>query len=270
MNITFIGGGNMATALIGGLLQQGYSAAQIRVVEINTEVREKINRKFSVTVVAEISDGMVGSNVILLAVKPQQLSSVAQQLAPLLKTHLVISIVAGVRTTEICRWLGGYTRVIRAMPNTPALIRAAVTGLFALPEVNTKEKQNAETILTAVGSVLWFEREELLDAVTAVSGSGPAYVFYFIEAMQQAGRELGLDETQARQLSLETFLGAAKLASQSNEDVTTLRARVTSKNGTTEHAIQTMENDGINRKIIRAIHASNERSCELGNEFTSK
>ncbi|MFB3081152.1 MAG: pyrroline-5-carboxylate reductase family protein [Nitrosomonadaceae bacterium] len=160
MNITFIGGGNMATALIGGLLQQGYSAAQIRVVEINAEVREKINRKFSVTVVAEISDGMVGSNVILLAVKPQQLSSVAQQLAPLLKTHLVISIVAGVRTTEICRWLGGYTRVIRAMPNTPALIRAAVTGLFALPEVNTKEKQNAETILTAVGSVLWFEREE--------------------------------------------------------------------------------------------------------------
>ena len=243
----------MAAALIGGLLQQGYSAAQIRVIEINAEVREKINRKFKVEVMAELSDGMVDCNVILLAVKPQQLSSVARELAPLLKTHLVISIVAGIRTTEICRWLGGYTRVIRAMPNTPALIRAATTGLFALPEVNTNEKLDAETILSAVGSVLWFEREELLDVVTAVSGSGPAYVFYFIEAMQQAGQELGLDETQARQLSLETFLGAAKLASQSNENVTTLRHRVTSKNGTTEHAIQTMENDDINRKIIRAI-----------------
>jgi len=270
MNIAFIGGGNMASALIGGLLQQGYSTAQIHVVEINAEVREKIYRKFSVEVMAELSDRMVDCNVILLAVKPQQLSSVAQELAPLLKTNLVISIVAGIRTTEICRWLGGYTRVIRAMPNTPALIRAAVTGLFALPEVNTNEKQDAETILSAVGSVLWFEREELLDAVTAVSGSGPAYVFYFIEAMQQAGRELGLDETQARQLSLETFLGAAKLAIQSNENVTTLRDNVTSKNGTTEHAIQTMENDGINRKIIRAIHASNERARELGNEFGSK
>ena len=205
----------MASALIGGLLQQGYSAAQIHVVEINAEVRDKIYRKFSVEVMAELSDR-------------------------------------------------------RAMPNTPALIRAAVTGLFALPEVNTNEKQDAETILSAVGSVLWFEREELLDVVTAMSGSGPAYVFYFIEAMQQAGRELGLDETQARQLSLETFLGAAKLASQSNENVTTLRDNVTSKNGTTEHAIQTMENDGINRKIIRAIHASNERARELGNEFGSK
>jgi pyrroline-5-carboxylate reductase len=270
MNITFIGGGNMATALIGGLLQQGYSAAQIRVVEINAEVREKIYRKFSVEVMAELSDRMVDCNVILLAVKPQQLSSVAQELAPLLKTHLVISIVAGIRTTEICRWLGGYTRVIRAMPNTPALIRAAVTGLFALPEISSNEKHDAEAILSAVGSVLWFEREELLDAVTAVSGSGPAYVFYFIEAMQQAGRELGLDETQARQLSLETFLGAAKLAIQSNENVTTLRDKVTSKNGTTERAIQTMENDGINRKIIRAIHASNERARELGNEFSNK
>lgn len=270
MNITFIGGGNMAAALIGGLLQQGYLAAQIRVVEINAEARKKINHEFSVAVMEELDDGITGSNVILLAVKPQHLSSVARKLAPLLKMHLVISVVAGIKTKEICRWLEGYTRVIRAMPNTPALVRAAVTGLFALPEVSTEEKQNAEIILEAVGSVLWVEREELLDAVTAVSGSGPAYVFYFMEALQQAGRELGLNDTQSRQLSLETFLGAAKLVSLSKENIAALRAKVTSKNGTTEHAIQAMENDGINRKIIRAVHASYERSRELGNEFGNR
>ena len=156
------------------------------------------------------------------------------------------------------------------MPNTPALVRAAITGLFALPKVDTKEKHNAETILKAVGSVLWVEHEELLDAVTAISGSGPAYIFYFMEAVQQAGRELGLNDIQSYQLSLETFLGAAKLASISKESVATLRANVTSKNGTTEYAIKAMENDKINKKIIHAIHAAYTRSKELGNEFSNK
>lgn len=260
----------MASALIGGLLQQGYSAAQICVVDINAKVRDKINKEFGVNTAVEITNKILDCNIILLAVKPQQLLSVAQALTPFIRTHLVISIVAGIRTTEICRWLGGYTRVVRAMPNTPALINAAMTGLFALPEVKTKEKQDAETILSAVGSVLWLEREELLDAVTAVSGSGPAYVFYFIEAMEQAGKELGLDETQARFLSQNTFLGAAKLVNQSNENVTTLRANVTSKNGTTECAIKTMEDSEINKNIIRAIQASYERSCEIANEFSNK
>jgi len=270
MNVTFIGGGNMAAALIGGLLQQGYSATQICVVEINAGTRKKIKDEYSVTVTENLTDGIADSNIIILAVKPQQLPSVTQELAPLLKTHLVISIVAGIRTKEISRWLCGYTQIIRAMPNTPALVRAAITGLFALPKVNTEEKNSAETILKAVGSVLWIEHEELLDAVTAISGSGPAYIFYFMEAMQQAGRELGLNDTQSQQLSLETFLGAAKLVSISKESAATLRAKVTSKNGTTEYAIKAMENDEISKKIVHAIHAAYKRSKELGNEFDNK
>ncbi|MCX7185408.1 MAG: pyrroline-5-carboxylate reductase [Nitrosospira sp.] len=267
MNITFIGGGNMASALIGGLLQQGYAAAQIRVVEINAKGREKITRELGVAAVADLADGISGSDVILLAVKPQQLSALAQQLAPLLKDQLVISIAAGIRASDISRWLGGYGRVVRAMPNTPALVRAAVTGLYALPGVNAQQKQHTEAILAAVGSVLWLEREELLDALTAVSGSGPAYVFYFIEALQQAAVELGLDAAQARQLSLETFLGAARLASQSDEDAATLRARVTSKGGTTERALQSMESDGVRSAIARAIHAAHARARAMGDEF---
>ena len=267
MNITFIGGGNMASALIGGLLRQGYLPAQIRVVEINAEGREKIKREFKVEAVAELTQGISDSDVIVLAVKPQQLSAVAQELAALLGDPLVISIAAGIRATDISRWMGSYERVVRAMPNTPALIRAAVTGLYALPGVSVEEKHNAETILAAVGSVLWCDREELLDAVTALSGSGPAYVFYFIEAMQKAGQELGLDAAQARQLSLETLLGAARLASQSDENVATLRARVTSPGGTTERAIQALENAGVKNAIVGAIHVANQRSRELGDEF---
>lgn len=267
MNLTFIGGGNMAFALIGGLLQQGYSPSEIRVVEINADGREKIKCEFNVETVADPGAGIADSNIVLLAVKPQQLSAVARELAPLLTSHLVISIAAGIRARDISRWMGGYERIVRAMPNTPALIRAAITGLYALPGVSVEEKHNAESILTAVGSVLWFEHEELLDAVTALSGSGPAYIFYFIEAMQKAGQELGLDAAQAQQLTLETFLGAIKLANQSNENVAVLRARVTSRGGTTERAIQTLENAGVKDGIIDAIHAANQRSRDLGDEF---
>ncbi|MGH8814268.1 MAG: pyrroline-5-carboxylate reductase [Advenella sp.] len=267
MNVTFIGGGNMASALIGGLLQQGYSPARIRVVESNAEGRDRIKREFNVEAVAELAEGVVNSDVILLAVKPQQLSAVTQELAALLGNHLVISIAAGIRATDLCRWMGGHERIVRAMPNTPALIRAAVTGLYALPGVSTEEKHAAETILAAVGSVLWLDREELLDAVTALSGSGPAYVFYFIEAMQKAGQELGLTEAQTRQLSLETFLGAAGLANQSDESVAMLRARVTSQGGTTERAIQSLEKDGVKNAIMRAMHMANQRSRELGDKL---
>ncbi|SCY38391.1 pyrroline-5-carboxylate reductase [Nitrosospira sp. Nl5] len=267
MNITFIGGGNMASALIGGLLQRGYLPAQLRVVEINAEGREKIKHEFNVEAVAELAEGVANSDAVLLAVKPQQLPIVAQELAALLGNHLVISIAAGIRATDISRWLGGYEHVVRAMPNTPALVRSGVTGLYALPGVSTEERHDAEAILAAVGSVLWVEREELLDAVTALSGSGPAYVFYFIEAMQKAGQELGLTEAQARLLSLETFLGAAGLASQSDESVAVLRARVTSQGGTTERAIESLEKDGVKNAVIRAMHAANKRSRELGDEF---
>ncbi|MDP1559029.1 MAG: pyrroline-5-carboxylate reductase [Nitrosomonas sp.] len=270
MNITFIGGGNMAAALIGGMLQQGFLASQIKVVEISAENRERIKREFDIEAVPALDSCVIGNDVIILAVKPQQLTELAQQLAPLLKNQLVISIAAGIRATDISRWLGGYPRIVRAMPNTPALVRAGVTGLYALPAVNEQEMKDAETILAAVGTVLWVGEEEILHTITAISGSGPAYIFYFIEAMQQAGVELGLAADQARQLSLQTFFGAVKLAEQSGEDVAVLRSRVTSKGGTTERAIQTMEKNDIKRKIICAIHAASARSQELSDEFGKK
>ncbi len=270
MKITFIGGGNMASALISGLLQQGYSASQLCVVEINDESRKKIADEFNISVTAELDVGIADSDVVLLSIKPQQLFELTRQLTPLLKDHLIISIAAGIRTTDIVRWLGGYGRVIRAMPNTPALVRLGVTGLFAPSAIETRDKENAEMILAAVGSVVWVEEEEMLHGVTAISGSGPAYIFYFIESMQQAGMELGLTAGQARELTLQTFFGATKLADQSREDVAVLRARVTSKNGTTERAIQTMEKNGIKSGIIRAVHAASERSQELSDEFSKK
>jgi pyrroline-5-carboxylate reductase len=269
VNITFIGGGNMASALIGGLLQQDFSPAQLCVVEISPEGREKLQNAFSVQTVSDLARGAAHGEVIVLAVKPQQLSALARELAPLLENHLVISIAAGIRATDICRWLGGHSRVVRAMPNTPALIRAAVTGLYAMPGVTPEEKHNAEAVLGAVGSVLWVEREELLDAVTAISGGGPAYVFYFIEAMQSAARDLGLTPAQARQMSIDTVLGAARLAGASSDDAAVLRARVTSPGGTTERAIASLEQDGVKSAITRAIQAASQRSKELADEFGS-
>jgi len=270
VNITFVGGGNMATALISGLLQQGYSASQIRVVEINAKARKKITQQFDVKVVTDLTAGVADSDVVMLSVKPQQLLALTLQLAPLLSNQLVISIVAGIRATDISRWLDGYKYIVRAMPNTPSLVRAGVTGLYGLPDVSAQARKDVELIMVAVGSIFWVNQEEMLHAVTAISGSGPAYVFYFIEAMQQAGVELGLQSDQARQLSLQTFYGAAKLAKQSGEDITDLRIRVMSKGGTTERAIQDMACNNVKDKIIHAIHAASERSLELSDEFSEK
>ena len=203
---------------------------------------------------------------VILAVKPQNMQEVALQLAPILKEQLVVSIAAGIRTRDLARWLGTHN-IVRCMPNTPALIRSGVTALYAMPAVKPEQCHHAESILSAVGSTLWMDDEEMLDAVTAISGSGPAYVFYFIEAMQQAAFELGLDEAQARQVVLDTFLGASKLAESSNEDVASLRARVTSKNGTTERAVLSMEANQVKMDIVAAIHAAAVRSRELGDEF---
>jgi len=203
----------------------------------------------------------------VLAVKPQQLHGVAIQLRGRLDGKLVISIAAGVRSADLSLWLGGHAVIVRAMPNTPAMVLAGVTGLYALPEVPEHQRQQAETILGAVGTTLWLEKEVQMDAVTAISGSGPAYVFLFIEALQEAAMELGFTPDDARTLSLETFLGAAKLASQSSEDAATLRARVTSKGGTTERAILAMEAAGIKQTIIQATQAACQRSRELGDEL---
>ncbi|MGH8710219.1 MAG: pyrroline-5-carboxylate reductase [Burkholderiales bacterium] len=267
MNVTFIGGGNMASALIGGLLQQGRAASSLRVVEISADARNTIQRSFSVTAYADLPQGCAGSDIIILAVKPQQLREVALALKVLLKSQIVISIAAGIRTRDLSRWLGDYSRVVRVMPNTPALVGAGISGLYAMSTVTQAEKQQAEAILAAVGSTLWLNDEAQMDAVTAVSGSGPAYVFYFIEALQRAAQELGFDAQQAKQLSLDTFAGAVKLAKHGTEDAQTLRQRVTSKGGTTERAISIMEQAQLQRHITEAIRAAQERSRELGDEF---
>jgi len=264
MDISFIGGGNMASALIGGLVAQGFDASRIRVVEHSPEARESLQIRYGVRTFASLEAAAVAGDVIVLAVKPQQLREVAANLTSLLNQQLVISIAAGVRADDLSRWLGGYRQLVRSMPNTPAMVSSGMTGLYALPEVAQAQRQQAETVLRAVGATLWLSEETQLDGVTAVSGSGPAYVFYFMEAMQAAAAELGFSQQQARTLTLETFLGAARLALQSEEDAATLRARVTSKGGTTERALATMEQALVKPSIIQAIHAAAERSRELG------
>ena len=269
MNICFIGGGNMASALIGGLLKRGFAAAHVSVVEVNPENCSRLHNEFSVRASADLSAGVAHSDFIVLAVKPQQLHELALQLAPLLSGQLVVSIAAGIRAHDLARWLGSKN-IVRAMPNTPALIRSGITGLYAMPEVSAAQRHDAQTILAAVGSTLWLESEAMMDAVTAVSGSGPAYVFYFIEAMQQAAIELGFNQQDARRLALDTFIGAAKLAESSEEEVSQLRARVTSKNGTTERALLSMESNQVKQHIVNAIHAAALRSEEMGAELGAK
>ena len=267
MNITFIGGGNMAGALITGLLQQGFAASQINVVEISAEGRAHLAQQYGGGVEENLSAASLRGDIVVLAVKPQQLQSVASQLQGLLTGKLVISIAAGVRSGDLSRWLGGHSMIVRAMPNTPAMVLAGVTGLYARPEVAAAQRSQADTVLGAVGKTVWLEREEQMDAITAISGSGPAYVFLFIQALQEAAAELGFDPAQARTLSLETFLGAAKLARHSPEDAATLRARVTSKGGTTERAIAAMEQAGLRQTIVQAARAACLRSRELGDEL---
>lgn len=269
MNICFIGGGNMATALIGGLLKRDFTAAQLRVVEINAGNRAKLQQAFGVYATAELAAGVAGSDIILLAVKPQQLREAAEQLAPLLSGQLLVSIAAGIRAVDLARWCGSKA-VVRAMPNTPALIQSGMSGLYALPAVSKAQREQAQNILAATGETLWVHDEAMLDAVTAISGSGPAYVFYFIEALQQAAHDLGFDADQARRLSLSTFLGASKLAAASNEDVSVLRSRVTSKNGTTERALLSMAENQVADHIVQAAKAAATRAREMGDELGSQ
>jgi pyrroline-5-carboxylate reductase len=266
MRILFIGGGNMATALIGGLLQQGVKPGDLRVVEVAEAARDRLQGQFGVSAVASV-DGDIAEDVVLLAVKPQQMRAVAKDLRAALRGQLVISIAAGIRTADLARWLGGHDRIVRVMPNTPALIRSGVSGLFAAAVVKQGDRDSAQGILGAVGGVVWVRNEADIDAVTAVSGSGPAYVFYFIEALEQAAVELGLDDVQAHELTIQTFVGASRLAAGSAERAAALRARVTSKAGTTEAALRAMESGDVKRKIVDAVRAAARRSQELGDEF---
>lgn len=267
MKVTFIGGGNMASAMIGGLRRKKWPAKDIRVVEVAAAAREKLARELKVKTQAALDAAAAKCDTIVLAVKPQQLREVARGLKPLLRSQLVVTIAAGVRTKDLSRWLGGYARIVRVMPNTPALVHAGMSGLYAPATVGPEDRAAAEKTLRAVGAVLWLEREEDLDAVTAVSGSGPAYVFYFIEALERAARELNLPPAAAHRLAIGTFGGAVRLAAQAAEPPETLRSRVTSKGGTTERALQSMEAERVKEAIVRAVKAAAERSRELGDEL---
>jgi pyrroline-5-carboxylate reductase len=267
MNVTFIGGGNMAAAMIGGLLEKGWPAHAFRVVEIDAAARARLARALNVQAEPTIDAQAAAADCIVLAVKPQHMREAAQTLRPVLGSQLVISIAAGIRLQDLSRWLGGYQKIVRVMPNTPALVLAGVAGLYALPAVSASDRAHAEKIMGAVGTTLWVEREEQIDAVTAISGSGPAYVFYFIEALQQAAVELGFEKTAARRLALDTFAGAVSLARTGGEDPATLRARVTSKGGTTERALHVMETEAVKAIVLHAVRAAAERSRELGEEL---
>lgn len=264
--VSFIGGGNMAAAIIGGLIASGAQPADIEVVEINADARAQLSARFGVVVHAELSRARLHP-LVVLAVKPQTLPEVASALAPRLADHLVISIVAGVRLTDLARWLGGHRRIVRTMPNTPALVQAGIAGLYAPPDVDQAARSQAEAVLRAVGGVVWVEDETRLDAVTAVSGSGPAYVFYFIESLEAAAVAQGLPAATARQLALQTFFGAAKLALESGEEPAVLRQRVTSKGGTTERGVAALETAAVKRGISQAVEAASRRSAELGDEL---
>jgi pyrroline-5-carboxylate reductase len=267
MNITFIGGGNMATAIIGGLLKKGWPPEAIFVVDIDASARARLARELRVKVAPELDALSAVVDCIVFAVKPQQMRETARLLHPFLGSQLVLSIAAGIRLGDLSRWLGSYQKIVRVMPNTPALELAGISGLCANPAVSPDDRGRAEKIMAAVGTTLWVEREEQLDAVTAVSGSGPAYVFYFIEALQQAAIELGFGTTDAQRLALATFSGAVKLLQAGTDDAATLRGRVTSKGGTTERGIGVLEKEGVSRAIARAVQAAAQRSRELGDEL---
>lgn len=267
LKIGFIGGGNMAGALISGLVKQVNHAQQLLVVDLNAESLQHLSSTFGVSTAQQIDPRLAEMDVIVFAVKPQQMQAVVKAVQPFVRDQLLLSVAAGIRASDMARWLGGYQKIVRAMPNTPAMIGQGMSGLFALDAVSENEKNAAQAIMQAVGQTIWVENESLIDAVTAVSGSGPAYVFYFIEALQQAGVALGLSEAQAKQMALATFNGAAQLAQQSEEPIHVLRERVTSKGGTTYAALTSLEADGVANAIVRAVHAAANRGRELGEEF---
>jgi len=264
MRLAFVGGGNMARAIIGGVLARGGKAGDFVVVEPDASARLRMLAEYGVRAVEAPNAEVGAADAVLLAVKPQQMKAAATALAAVAGDTLFISIAAGIRIPDLSRWLGGRTRIVRAMPNTPALVHAGITGLHAQAAVGETDRKAAEGLLAAVGATLWFDAESDLDAVTAVSGSGPAYVFYAIEALETAARGLGLAEGASRSLALWTFVGAAKLAIERGEDPQVLRAQVTSKGGTTEAAVKVLEAAEVKRHFVEAVEAACERSRELG------
>jgi len=264
--ISFIGGGNMASAIIGGLLRQGWTSAHIQVVEPWAEQRERLLQQFGLAALAEPSPALQHSPMVVWAVKPQSFKEAAHQCRAWLNDSLHLSVAAGIRSDSVADWLGSQ-RIVRAMPNTPALVGQGMTGLFARMAVTSNDRERVQAVLAPTGELLWLDDEQQLDAVTALSGSGPAYVFYFLEAMAQAGAELGLPRAQAHKLAVGTFVGASALAKASDEPPEILRQRVTSKGGTTYAALSHMDATGVKAQFIQAMHAAARRAKELGDEF---
>lgn len=265
-HLAFIGGGNMACAMISGLQAQGLSINKIDVVEPFAEARERLKTDFGIAANTVAGDFLERATIVIWAVKPQSFKEATQPVQAFTANALHLSVAAGIPSDSIAAWLGN-ARIIRTMPNTPALIGKGITGLFARPAVTPADRQHAERIVKGMGQYLWLEQEGLLDAVTALSGSGPAYMFYFMEAMTAAGAEMGLTREQAYQLAVATFIGAGELARASHEPPEILRQRVTSKGGTTYAAITSMDESHIKDLFAKALHAAHQRARELGVEF---
>ena len=266
--IGFIGAGNMAYALIKGLLNNGFDASQINISDPNEELLRNRESELKVTTYSDNASLLSNSDVIFFAVKPQVLSNVCLELKGIVKSkHLFVSIVAGIRSSDINRWLGGNFSLIRTMPNTPALFQSGVTGLFANELVDNEQKSLVSSILSSVGECFWVNEEKLIDAITAISGSGPAYFFLLMESMKQAGMALGLDEETANSLSIQTAYGASLMANKTGKDSRTLRSEVTSPNGTTQSAIESFQDQNFEGIVANATRAAYDRARELSNEL---
>ncbi|PIT72129.1 pyrroline-5-carboxylate reductase [Limnohabitans sp. G3-2] len=265
-SLAFIGGGNMASAIIGGLIRQGMKPEQIMVLEPFAETAAKLQADFGITALRAADASLSRADMVVWAVKPQVFAEAAIPVIPHTRSALHLSVAAGIRTDSICRWVG-TERVVRCMPNTPALVGQGITGLFSCPSVTPTDQTLVERVIGTTGQFMWVQQETHLDAVTALSGSGPAYVFYFLEAMTEAGVGMGLSAEQAHQLAVATFSGASSLAAASAEPVEVLRQRVTSKGGTTYAAITSLEASGVKASFVKAMQAAEVRARELGDEF---
>lgn len=264
--LAFIGGGNMASAIIGGLVRQGLPASAIEVVEPFEPARVKLKAQFGIEAQAAAGPALQRAALVVWAVKPQTFKQAAAEVRAHIGEALHLSVAAGIRSDSIAGWLG-TERVVRSMPNTPALVGQGMTALFARSAVTAADRGRVEQVIAPTGEFLWVQDEPQLDAVTALSGSGPAYVFMFLEAMIEAGTQMGLPPQQAKQLAIATFAGAARLARDAEEPPAVLRERVTSKGGTTHAALTSMQADQVPQAFIKAMHAACTRARELGDEF---
>ena len=266
--IGFIGAGNMAYALIKGLLSNGFDAKNINVSDSNDELLIKRQSELNITTYSDNVSLLDNSDIVIFAVKPQVLSMVCLELKNNVKpNHLFVSIVAGIRGNDINRWLGGNFALVRTMPNTPALFQSGVTGLFANELVSNQQKELVTSILSSVGECFWVDEEKLIDAITAISGSGPAYFFLLMQSITQAAIALGLDEKTANSLSIQTSLGASLMATKSSKDPKTLRSEVTSPNGTTQAAIESFQDQNFEGIVAAATRAAYDRARELSNDL---